>query len=110
MYRLHLLLLLPAILLSGALTGCRDALPVEVNLRGNILLWHSWDEQDALVLEQVLQQIPEISATTTVISMHVPADELKERYIVATQQGVGPDLVLAPNEWGHQASALKVVG
>ncbi len=88
-----------SLLLSLALGGCAVPLPSEVSLADNVILWHSWDEAEAEVLDQILDQVTEISPSTTVISVHVPQDELLDRYIDATLQGIGPDLLLGSSEW-----------
>lgn len=98
-----------SLLLAFLLTGC-NALPGDsLNLTGNVLLWHSWDEADTLVLEQVLERVTEIEPGTAVIAVHVPADELLDQYILTTEQGVGPDLLLGSSEWTGQLVEAGVV-
>jgi ABC-type glycerol-3-phosphate transport system substrate-binding protein len=97
------------LLLAFSLAGCQASFPDPFHLKGNLLLWHSWDEVDASVLDEVLSQITEIMPETEIVSIYVPADEMRSRYIMATQQGVGPDLLLAPSEWVHEFVDAGVV-
>ncbi len=95
----RLIPLFVSLLLPLTLGGCVAPLLGEVNLADNVILWHSWDEADAEVLDQILSQVTEISPGTTVISVHVPQEELLDRYINATLQGIGPDLLIGSSEW-----------
>ena len=108
-YSRGLLYLLLNLLLAFLLAGCNLFSNRPLALTGDILLWHSWDEQDALVLEQVLEHVAEINPQTSVIAIHVPAEEILDRYIVATEQGVGPDLLLGSSEWTGQLVEAGVV-
>ena len=94
--------LIPLLILTVVpllLGGCVAPIVGEFGLSGNVILWHSWEETDALILEQILGQVSEISPDTEVISIYVPPDELLQRYIDSTLQGVGPDLLLGSSEW-----------
>lgn len=101
-------LLLFYLMLSFTLSGCQTLFSAPSHLKGNILLWHSWSKEDAQVLDEVLSQITEIEPDTEVISFYVPPNELKEHFIVATQQGLGPDLLLAPSDWVHDFAEAGV--
>ncbi len=90
-------------------TGCESNLSPTIVLGDNVLLWHSWEENDALVLDLVLAQITEISSETEVISVYVPATEMRQRFVTATQQGVGPDLLLGTTDWISEFAASGTV-
>ena len=68
-------------------------------LSGRILLWHSFNEGDTVVLHEILAKFSEIYPKVQVVSAAVPPDELLRRYKNTAAQGLGPDLLIGPNDW-----------
>ncbi len=66
---------------------------------GQILLWHSWNEEDTATLTQILTKFNQIYPDVDVISQAVPADQLLKRYEQSAGSGIGPDLFIGPNNW-----------
>ena len=76
-------------------------------LNGRILLWHSWPEEEAAVLDAALQEFTSIHPDATIISTFVPATEIRERYEATAPQGLGPNLLIGRASW---ASPLAAAG
>ena len=96
-------------LLAGLAGGCSAVGGDGFQMTKNVILWHGWPKAQALVLDQALDQISEINPNVGVISLYVPPEELRERYIEATRQGVGPDLVLGSSEWIRELVEAETV-
>jgi maltose-binding protein MalE len=62
-----------------------------------MLLWHSWVEKDAEVLNGMISQFENVYEEVDVISVYVPAQELEKKYLREAQYGFAPDLLLASN-------------
>ena len=96
-------------LLAGLAGGCSAVGGDGFQMTKNVILWHSWPKAQALVLDQALDQISEINPNVGVISLYVPPEELRDRYIEATRQGVGPDLLLGSSEWIRELVEAETV-
>lgn len=68
-------------------------------VRGDILLWHSWDANDEVVLQRMLNQFREIYPETDIVTTALPANELLTRYEETSSLGLGPDIVIGSEEW-----------
>lgn len=90
------LLFAAVLLLSGCLPFARVD---DSGLRGTVLVWHAWAEPSSTVLEGVLDSFIDLHPNVVIRSTYVPADRLQERFIIAAQSGLGPDLLLGPNRW-----------
>lgn len=89
----------PLILLFGLLlSGCRAALPA-AEPGGRVLLWHSFNETETPILNQILQQYQEIHPQTRIISVMIPAAEMQRRYQETADLGLGPDLFIGRSDW-----------
>jgi maltose-binding protein MalE len=68
--------------------------------RGTITLWHSWDESQVPALVSMIasfrKQFPDIQFDV----LYVPPEVLRDRMETATRDGIGPDLLIGPAEWG----------
>lgn len=69
------------------------------DLEGRILLWHSWSEEDALILDEVIDVFEQLHPAVTVITVRVDARELQTRYGDTAVLGLGPDLLIGPSDW-----------
>lgn len=65
-----------------------------------ISLWHSWSVAERQILDEVLQSYQEIFPDVRFDVLYVPFDELLGKYETAAASGEGPDVVLAPGDWG----------
>ncbi len=68
-------------------------------LNGRILLWHSFNEADATVLESILDSFGELNPKVTIQATYISPDTLLDRYQTASDSGLGPDLFLGPSDW-----------
>jgi len=87
----HKLYFLALLIISITLTSCQSVLTPRVTL------WHTWDGEQGDVINSAVSRFSEIFDDAVVVSSYVPADELVERYIAASEQGLGPDIFIAPN-------------
>lgn len=84
-----------SILLIFAVTllfGCRAG--EEASLRGRILLWHDWREEDAAVLNDLITGFNALNPDIRVVSVAVPPGTLRQRYEETAGLGLGPDLLI----------------
>lgn len=69
------------------------------DVAGTVLVWHSWDEERAAALTQSMRKFEEANPGVRVLLFRLEPAELLSRYIGASANGFGPDLLLGPNEW-----------
>lgn len=82
------------------LSACRSSSGTGLSEQhGQILLWHSWTEAETASLTQIVTNFNEIYPDVYVISQSVPPEELLSRYQRAANLGLGPDLIIGPNDW-----------
>ncbi len=87
-------MLLGTLFLTLLLGGCQDS-----NTRqGDIMLWHSWGEQDTAVLEQIIANYQAINPGVTVLTQRLPPEQMMERYASSVVNGLGPDLIILPSQ------------
>lgn|GEM_PF-2432108 len=63
-------------------------------LKPRIILWHSWEGNQAQVISAALDRFSEIF-DTPIVASYIPADEMIERYVNTASQGLGPDIFVA---------------
>ncbi len=68
----------------------------KLSLRGRLLVWHTWEEPDSLVLESFFDSFMEVHPGVRIVSEYVPADQLRERFNDRISAGLGPDLLIGP--------------
>ncbi len=81
-----------------SVVGCQSAATDE-QTKGDILLWHSWNESDALVLQRMLNQFREIYPDTDIVTTAIDSRELLSRFEETSALGLGPDIVIGSEEW-----------
>ena len=97
------------ILLSASFSsGCRAPLPAGAQ-SGRVLLWHSFNETETPVLNQILQQYQEIHPQTRIISVMVPAAEMQRRYQETADLGLGPDLFIGSSDWVRELADAGLI-
>ena len=87
----HKLYFLALLIFSITLTSCQSV------LTPRLILWHTWDGEQATVINSAVSRFSEIFDNAVVVASYVPEDELIERYVAASEQGLGPDIFIAPN-------------
>ena len=68
-------------------------------LSGRILLWHSLNEADATVLDDILDSFGALNPKTNIQATYISPETLLDRYQTASDSGLGPDLFLGPSAW-----------
>ncbi|MBX3001635.1 MAG: extracellular solute-binding protein [Caldilineaceae bacterium] len=66
---------------------------------GTILIWHGWDGEETLVLQEIVNIYTGLNSGTRVVLAYVDPDELLLRFQEAAEIGFGPDLLIGPGEW-----------
>ena len=69
------------------------------SIAGTVTLWHSWAGADGDALNAMLDAAAQRYPELTVQTLFVAYDDLVQAYVSAVQNGGGPDLILAPNQW-----------
>lgn len=96
MGKLHQFIL---ILVVALLTGCQATQPTDNTLRGTITLWHSWSEEEAKILEQIVGEFLKVNPDVNVNVVAFPPERILEQFTQAGEDGLGPDLLLGSSDW-----------
>ena len=84
-----------AVFCAGCVVGEDPVSGDEIS--GKILLWHSWNEAEEVVLTQILDRFTEIHRDATVkIQAFDSVDAMLEEFRTSAVSGLGPDLMIAP--------------
>jgi ABC-type glycerol-3-phosphate transport system substrate-binding protein len=100
-------LFLLAVVFLGAV-GCQSDTVVQPT-GGDILLWHSWNESDALVLQRMLNQFREIYPEADIVTTALPESELLTRFQETSALGLGPDIVIGSEEWLRPLAMARLI-
>jgi ABC-type glycerol-3-phosphate transport system substrate-binding protein len=76
---------------------------------GTILIWHGWDEEEALLLEESANTYMALNSGTRVVLAYVDPDELLIRFQEAAEIGFGPDLFIGPSEWLYKLVSTDLI-
>ncbi len=98
--RIHLLLLCFFILV---MTSCQSV------LTPRIVLWHSWGGEQTEVINSAVNRFSQIFDDVIIVASYVPADEIVERYITTSQQGLGPDIFIAPDSAMRELASMHLI-
>ena len=91
---LRTIILLGSLCLALLLGGCQESNTLE----GDIMLWHSWREEDTAVLAQVITNYQAINPNVTVLAQRLPPEQIMERYVSSVVNGLGPDIIILPSQ------------
>jgi ABC-type glycerol-3-phosphate transport system substrate-binding protein len=69
----------------------------KLSFRGRLLVWHTWEESDSLVLESFFDSFMDVHPGVRIVSEYVPPDQLRERFNDRISAGLGPDLLIGPD-------------
>jgi arabinogalactan oligomer/maltooligosaccharide transport system substrate-binding protein len=71
-----------------------------------VRLWHGWTGAEADTLAEVIHAFQAANPGVTVVSLAVPFDQLRNKFITEASTGGGPDLMIGPKYWiGELAQA-----
>jgi arabinogalactan oligomer/maltooligosaccharide transport system substrate-binding protein len=76
--------------------------PTEMVVRGTVSIRHSWDENQLPVLAQIIKSFQTVYPNVLFDVLYVPADNLKERFIQDSQDGIGPTILMGSAAWGSE--------
>ena len=82
-----------------ARTAYLELIPPPEDPTGSILVWHSWPEEDAPILLDVVQRYIDLHPDAKIALSRVPPEDLLTRFEEAAGIGFGPDLLLAPSDY-----------
>ncbi|MGD2048438.1 MAG: extracellular solute-binding protein, partial [Chloroflexota bacterium] len=80
------------------IVSCQATSP-EDELSGRITLWHSWSEEDAVVLEEALAQFEEIHPEVRIVPVALPEDQILGEFNRSGNDGTGPALLIGDDSW-----------
>jgi arabinogalactan oligomer/maltooligosaccharide transport system substrate-binding protein len=66
----------------------------------SLVLWHGFDETSTLILDELIHNFRPLNPGIQIMSIYVPYDDLRDRYVKAVNAGMGPSILLGPGEWG----------
>jgi maltose-binding protein MalE len=96
-------------LAGWAITACGIAAADEAELRGQILVWHGWEGEEAVILDQLLAQFAAIYPGVIVIHESKPLAEIGAEFLDKAAFGMGPDLLIAPARWEPALAEAGVI-
>jgi maltose-binding protein MalE len=76
---------------------------------GTILVWHSWEPDEALVLQEIIDKYDDLHPNAQVILTAVEPEDLLVRFEEAADIGFGPDLILGPEEWIYPLATVDLI-
>jgi len=87
--------------IAGFLTSCTFTTQRNADdaLRGQILLWHDRTGLEADVFESVIQDFVELHPQVNIQVTAVDRETMLDRFLAASDSGLGPDLFLGPSDW-----------
>lgn len=77
-------------------------------VKPRVILWHSWDGNQAEVINDALDRFSEIF-DTTIVASYIPADAMIERYVNTASQGLGPDIFVASGSVLRELADSKLI-
>ncbi len=80
------------------IVSCQPNSPDD-ELSGRITLWHSWSEEDAVVLEEALAQFQEIHPNVRIVPVALPTDQILDEFNKSGIDGLGPALLIGNDSW-----------
>ena len=89
---------LPAPDTSPALTQEPAANP-SPEVEGEVLIWLDWSVHELQILARVVEEFQAAFPGVDISVVYYPEDEIKERFIEATQAGNPPDVLIGPSIW-----------
>ncbi|MEZ4726438.1 MAG: extracellular solute-binding protein [Caldilineaceae bacterium] len=96
------------LLLAGCGTASQPVSPSA--LQGRVLLWHTWTNEEATALADVLARFQEIHPAVVIKQEAFgSADEMLQQFQLAAAAGLGPDLMIAPSDWIPPLSAIQLI-
>lgn len=72
----------------------------ELEIKGTITIWHSWDETHLPALVDTVDQFQDLYPDVQFDVLYIPPENMLLRYQQAAGEGGGPDLLLGPASWG----------
>ena len=78
-------------------------------LSGRILLWHTWSGEEAVVLNDMLNQFSAIHPGVRIITTAFDQAAIRAAYTDRTRSGLGPDLTLVDNAVAYELWQAGVV-
>ena len=87
------------ILVGVTLMACGANSTDEEELRGQILVWHGWSGQEAIILNQLLDQFMTIYPGVIIVHESKPLANIGNEFLSDATLGTGPDLLIAPAKW-----------
>ncbi len=87
------------------LVACNaDNHDVSSEISGQVLIWHTWEGNEEVVLNKILNNFTELYPDVTIVAESFPAEELEEAFVNNAKLGLGPDVVIAPSDWVKRLS------
>lgn len=69
------------------------------DVNGRIILWHSWPDEEVVVLKKMLEEFNEIHPGIKVVDIAIPENELLPGFVQNATMGAGPDLLIGYDSW-----------
>jgi len=84
----------------AAVAEIRGEAPPEQASTGVITLWHTWEENEIESLSEVIAAFQSRNPDVQFEVLHVPPDDLRDKYEAAATAGGGPSILFGAADWG----------
>ena len=74
--------------------------PTPAYLTGTISIWHSWNEQELPILENIIADFSETHPNVFFDVLYIPVENLLAKFEYEVGEGRGPTIILGPADWG----------
>ncbi len=94
------ILLFAIVLILGLVFGYQFDQVSSFSFRTNrIMVWHGWGEEGHQTLEELVGRFNSIRPDIRIILVDVAEDDLLDQYRERAELGLGPDILIGPNDW-----------
>ena len=80
------------------MAGCQSPAPDD-ELKGRIILWHSWTPTEAAVLDAALAQFQAIHPQVHISTVALPRDQIMQEFYRVGDDGLGPGMLIGGDSW-----------
>jgi maltose-binding protein MalE len=98
-------ILVALVVLPMLLTSCLNSSGNNKNqndLKGQILVWHSWQGGEREDLDKLLGNFTNLYPNVKIVEESFSLDEIENRFETQVVSGYGPDILIVPGDWAKR--------
>jgi len=86
--------------ITAKIAEMRGQAPQAVKVKGKIILWHAWKENEIASLNEVIAAFQAKNPDVQFEVLYVPFDDLRGKFETAAATGEGPTVLIGASDWG----------